>query len=73
MTIIGQMPVDDEEWHTIAWSRSSTNAELFIDTILVQSSNILECQFNTVSKLYIGGTNPLDSRRIIESIVREKH
>jgi hypothetical protein len=73
MTIIGQMSIDDEEWHTIEWSRSSTNAELFIDTILVQSSDISECQLNTVPKLYIGGTNPLDSRRVIESIVREKH
>lgn len=69
-TIIGQLPINDGKWHSIKWTRSNVNAQLFLDNTLVGSSEETECKINISPPFYFGGTNPTDYPRVIESIVR---
>jgi hypothetical protein len=71
MTIKAQMPVNDGDWHSISWTRSNANAELFVDSTPVGSS-LSGCK-NTNSIFYFGGTNPAAYQKVIEFIVRTKY
>lgn len=72
MTIKAQLPVNDGDWHSINWTRSNANAELYVDSTPVGSSNISDCK-NTNSPFYFGGTNPAAYQKVIEFIVRTKY
>lgn len=72
-TIIAQFAIDDGQWHTVEWARSNVNAQLFVDGILVGSSDTSDCKLNTAAPFYFGGTDPADYGRVIESIVSAIH
>lgn len=46
--------------------------ELFVDGISVGNSSMDECNISTNPLFYLGGTNPVDNKRVIQSVVRKK-
>lgn len=68
-TIVAQWSIDDGTWHSIKWTRSHVNAQLFVDDTLIGSSDKTACQLNVSPPYYFGGTDPAHYGRIIQSIV----
>lgn len=70
--IISEVLSNNDEWHSIRWTKSNEHLELFVDGILAGISDIKECVVNTNTPFYLGGTNPEDYEQVQQSIVRKK-
>lgn len=63
------MPLNDGEWHSVKWTRSYSNAQLYVDETLVGTSFMGNGTLSTAPPFYYGGTNPTDYGKVIEFIV----